>query len=77
MARVSSIIDTLLSGYSVSLSSDGRILAVGGIKDNGGIGAAWTFVYDGSTYQQLGNKLVGNDRSGSSEQGKGRHRMHV
>lgn len=52
------------SGSSVRLSSGGRILVFGGPFDNGQIGATWIFVYDGSTYQQVGSKLVGNDVSG-------------
>lgn len=68
----------LHSGWSVSLSSDGTFLAVGGPGDNNGLGATWIFVYDGSsTYQQLGEKLVGNDPSGSSWQGKKAHASPV
>ena len=54
-----------LSGSSVSLSSDGGIFAVGGPFDNGRIGATWIFVFDGSTFQQLGSKLVGSGSIGS------------
>lgn len=57
-------------GWSVSVSSDeGTFIAVGGPRDNRGVGATWIFIKDGSSYQQLGNKLVGNDASGSSYQG--------
>jgi hypothetical protein len=59
-----------ISGSSVSLSSDGRILAVGGPEDDGRKGATWIFVVDGPTYQQLGVKLVGSGSIGSSYQGK-------
>lgn len=60
------------SGRSVSLSTDGRILAVGGPYDNQSIGATWIFEFDGSSYQQRGNKLVGYDVSISGAlQGKG------
>lgn len=63
----------LLSGWSTSLSSDGRVLAVGGPLDNNGKGATWIFISDGSTYQQLGNKLLGNDALGPDpSQGKER-----
>ncbi len=58
-------------GSSVSLSSDGSRLAVGGPFDNDVVGATWVFQYDGSVYNQLGEKLVGSgyeDRS--STQGK-------
>ena len=60
-----------LSGWSVSLSSDGRTLAGGGYVDDGFKGATWIFVFDGSTnqYLQRGAKLVGSG-SNSSRQGK-------
>ena len=56
----------------MSLSSDGDILAVGGPYDNSGVGATWIFLSDGTTYKQLDLKLVGNDASGSTYQGKTR-----
>lgn len=62
----------LLLGWSVSLSSDGRILAVGVPGKNDSRGAALIFVYDGSTYQQFGNELVGKGASGFSQQGNKR-----
>lgn len=43
----------------MDLSSDGHILVVGGPYDNNGVGATWVFENNGSTYQQLGRKLVG------------------
>lgn len=51
---------TLLLGFSVSLSLDASTLAVGDPLDNNATGATWIFILNGSTYQQLGNKLVGN-----------------
>ncbi len=56
----------------MSLSWNGDILADGGPQDDSGIGATWIFVYDAITtrYNQLGEKLVGTGRSGSSQQGK-------
>lgn len=68
---------TFFLGSSVSLSSDGRILAIGGPGDNNGIGATWIFVSNGSVYQQLGQKLVATDSSGVSRQGKGRAKLMV
>lgn len=41
-------------GTSVSVSGDGRIIAVGGPGDRNGVGAAWIFAHDGWSYQQLG-----------------------
>lgn len=61
---------TLHPGHSVSLSFDGRVLAVGGPSDNASEGAAWIFKFDGSTYQQIGSKLVGVGSSGISRKGK-------
>ncbi len=52
-------------GASVSLSSDGRILAVGGPADDSLLGGTWIFVFDGTTYQQLGAKLVGSGSVGT------------
>lgn len=63
------------SGSSVMLSSDGRFLAVGAPEapyGNNLVGATWIFVYNGSTYQQFGNILVGNDASTLSKQGRER-----
>lgn len=61
---------TLCSGSSVSLSADGHTLAVGNPADNNGTGATWIFGFDGCTYSQVGDKLVGKNTSGSSRQGK-------
>lgn len=61
----------------MSLSSDGRILASGGPVDSLAEGATWIFVYDGSTYKQLGQKLVGTGNSGRSRQGKGGAHLHT
>lgn len=54
-------------GSSVSLSSNGSLLAVGG---PGGVGATWVFQYDelSGGYRQLGEKLVGT--GGDVLQGK-------
>lgn len=50
-------------GQSVSLSSDGSLLAVGGPSDNDDIGATWVFEYDDreKKYKQMGLKVTGND----------------
>jgi len=45
-------------GESVTLSSDGNALASGGEGDNGGIGAVWFYIRSGTTWSQLGNKIV-------------------
>lgn len=65
-----------VSGWSVSMSSDGSMLAVGGIQDGtvydtSRIGATWVFQYDGSgSYRQLGSKLVGTHYIGYCSQGE-------
>ena len=65
-------------GSSVSVSSDGNKLIIGGPKDNdfltspGGTGAAWIFNRTGTTWTQEGNKLVGANTVGEyagSQQG--------
>ena len=48
-------------GTSVALSTDGNTAIVGGPNDNGCIGAAWVFTRSGTTWNQQGSKLVGND----------------
>jgi len=56
-------------GWNVSLSADANTAMIGGFSDNGGVGAAWIFTRSGSTWTQQGNKLVGNDGVGVSQQG--------
>jgi gliding motility-associated-like protein len=46
-------------GESVSISDDGKTIIAGGDADNGGVGAAWIYTYNGTDFVQLGNKLVG------------------
>ena len=46
-------------GFSVALSTDGNTALVGGPYDNSSTGAAWLFTRSGSTWSQLGSKLVG------------------
>lgn len=47
-------------GSSVALSADGNTAIVGGIQDNGGIGAAWIFTRNNGVWTQQGRKLVGS-----------------
>jgi phospholipase/lecithinase/hemolysin len=60
---------TSRQGHSVSLSSDGNTLAVGGYTDNSNIGATWIFTRSGSTWTQQGSKLVGTGSTGAANQG--------
>jgi hypothetical protein len=50
-------------GNSVSLSADGNTLAVGGINDNGSIGATWIFIRSDVMWVQQA-KLVGTGVTG-------------
>lgn len=52
-----------LSGYSVSLSSDGRTVAVGSPASNLGSGSARVFIYKGSQnlWIQLGQNISPED----------------
>jgi FG-GAP repeat len=55
----------------VTLSSDGNTALIGGIGDNGNVGAAWVFTRSGSTWTQQGPKLVGNCTSSCANEGTG------
>ncbi|HEY5307295.1 MAG TPA: hypothetical protein VIK97_02185, partial [Casimicrobiaceae bacterium] len=56
-------------GFSVSLSADGNTGAMAGFGDNANTGAAWVFTRSGSTWTQLGAKLVGTGAVGAAFQG--------
>ena len=56
-------------GFSVALSADGNTALVGGLGDNGKIGAAWVFTRSGGTWSQQGSKLVDAGAFGSAGQG--------
>jgi hypothetical protein len=56
-------------GSSVSLSGDGNTAIVGGVSDNGGLGATWMFTRSGAVWKQQGPKLVGIGAIGSARQG--------
>ena len=51
-------------GQSVALSGDGNTALIGGLGDNGGVGAAWVFASSGGTWTQQGSKLTASDESG-------------
>jgi hypothetical protein len=53
-------------GFSVALSAGGNIAVVGGIADNGGIGAAWVFIRSGAGWSPHGSKLTGSDAVSAS-----------
>jgi len=58
-----------LQGRSVSISADGNTAIVGGVLDDGSVGAAWIWTRSGGVWTQQGNKLVGSGAVGSSNQG--------
>ncbi len=58
-----------LFGFSVALSGDGNTALVGGYGDNSFLGAAWVFTRSGSTWNQQGSKLIGDDESGGANSG--------
>ena len=56
-------------GWAVSLSGDGQTLASGGPFDNFGKGAVWISAFNGTSWVQLGSKLVGTGAVGNAQQG--------
>jgi hypothetical protein len=56
-------------GYSVSLSADGNTAVVGGIFDDGNVGAVWIWTRNDGLWTQQGSKLVGSGAYGISLQG--------
>ena len=57
-------------GFAVAISYDGNTVAVGGLDDNGGVGAVWVFTRSAGTWTQQGNKLVGLGSTGTALQGE-------
>ncbi len=53
-------------GWMVSLNGDGSKAAIGGINDSSGAGATWIFTYNGISWTQQGNKLVGTGAAGAT-----------
>ncbi|HXX65105.1 MAG TPA: T9SS type A sorting domain-containing protein [Bacteroidota bacterium] len=56
-------------GQSVSLSSDGNTLLVGGSNDSSGAGAAWVFTRSAGAWKQGGAKILALSAIGSASQG--------
>lgn len=60
-------------GESVAISDDGNTIVVGGASSfytsPFAVGASWIFTYDGSNWNQEGNKYVGTGAAGNSKQG--------
>jgi hypothetical protein len=58
-----------LQGRSIALSADGNTALVGGVADNGYVGAAWVYTRSNGVWAQQGSKLVGSGAVGTSYQG--------
>jgi hypothetical protein len=58
-----------LQGRSAALSADGNTALVGGIADNGYVGAVWVYTRSNGVWAQQGSKLVATDAVGTSYQG--------
>jgi type IV secretory pathway TrbD component len=56
---------------SVALSEDGDTAMIGAWDDDSGRGAVWVFTRSGSTWTQLGEKLVGDCTASCANQGTG------
>ena len=62
----------VFQGAAVSLSDDGKILAVGAYGDGNDVGATWLFTRDPTgAFTQLGSKLVGTAGAGVGRTGQG------
>jgi hypothetical protein len=53
------------TGYSVAISGDGQIVAVSAHFDNDGRGAWWSYIFNGTAWNQQGLKHTGNSCSNS------------
>ena len=58
-------------GSSVAITADGTQAFVGGNLDNAHAGGVWQFGLSGSTWSQVGSKLLGSGATGASNQGYG------
>jgi hypothetical protein len=56
-------------GRSVAISNDGATVLAGGPRDAKGLGAAWAFTREGSTWTQQGAKLLGAHEAGHGQFG--------
>jgi hypothetical protein len=60
---------TVVQGWSVALSGDGKTAIVGGPFDNSLAGAAWVYTLIDGVWTQQGLKLVGSGPNGKAQQG--------
>lgn len=61
---------TDLMGANVVISSDGTLILIGSTQDNSQVGAAFLFKKTGSTWAQVGDKLLGTGYVGSPAFGR-------
>jgi hypothetical protein len=54
-------------GVSVALSADGNTALIGGVDNNGDVGAAWVFTRSDSRWTQQGKKLTGSGEAGAGD----------
>jgi hypothetical protein len=59
-------VGTAGEGASLALSGDGNTVIVGGVGDNGSLGACWVFIRSGGVWAQQGSKIVGTGSAGPS-----------
>ncbi len=53
-------------GVSVALSADGDTALIGGVDNNGDVGAAWIYTRSGGRWTQQGSKLTGRGEAGTA-----------
>ncbi|MDX2197078.1 MAG: LamG-like jellyroll fold domain-containing protein [Cytophagales bacterium] len=58
-------------GTHIAIANNGERILTGGYQDNAGIGAAWVFTFNGSTYGQMGPKLTVSGFTGTPQVGQG------
>jgi hypothetical protein len=58
-------------GVGISMSADGNTALIGGLTDNGNVGAEWAFTKSGSSWTQQGPKLTASDEVGGGFFGSG------
>eukprot|EP01136_Pigoraptor_vietnamica_P022444 Opistho-1_new@73603 len=63
------VVQSAGQGTSVAISADGSTIVEGGTEDNAYVGASWIFSFDGTNWNQQGNKLVGSGYSFQPKQG--------
>lgn len=55
----------------MSISGDGQFLAVGGPVAGTNVGATWMYKNQGTSFNQIGSRLIPSDKTGIPRFGKG------